>query len=122
MRLPADSKAPLSFTIDERKAGQPQYRSTVTVDRSTGTIASVERFQDQNLGRRTRSWLRYIHTGEYYGVAGQTIAGIASFAGVMLVWTGFALSLHRLSGWIKRRKRSPEMPAIETPVQVHEET
>jgi len=122
VRLPADSKAPLSFTIDERKAGQPQYRSTVTVDRSAGTIASVERFQDQNLGRRTRSWLRYIHTGEYYGVAGQTIAGIASFAGVMLVWTGFALSLHRLSGWIKRRQRLPEMPAIETPAQVHEET
>ena len=121
VRLSADSKAPLSFTIDERKAGQPQYRSTVTVDRSTGAIASIERFQDQNLGRRTRSWLRYVHTGEYYGIAGQTIAGIASFAGVMLVWTGFALSLHRLSAWIKRKKRLPEIPAMETPAQVHEE-
>jgi uncharacterized iron-regulated membrane protein len=68
VRLPADRKALLSFTIDERKAGQPQYRSTVTVDRSTGAIASIERFQDQNLGRRTRSWLRYIHTGEYYAL------------------------------------------------------
>src|SRR5688572_18237856 len=64
VRLPADSKAPLSLTIDERKAGQPQYRSTMTVDRNTG-VPSVERFQDQNLGRRTRSWLRYVHTGEY---------------------------------------------------------
>jgi hypothetical protein len=53
--------------------------------------------------------LRYVHTGEYYGVIGQTIAGIASFAGVILVWTGFALSLHRLSAWIRRRKRLPEM-------------
>lgn len=122
VRLPAESKAPLSFTIDERKAGQPQYRSTVTVDRSTGTIASVERFQDQNLGRRTRSWLRFIHTGEYYGIAGQTMAGIASFAGLMLVWTGFAQSLHRVSAWTKRKKRLPEMPAMETPAQVHEET
>src|SRR5688572_33247598 len=121
VRLPADSKAPLSFTIDERKAGQPQYRSTVTVDRSSGTIASVERFQDQNLGRRTRFWLRYIHTGEYYGVAGQTIAGIASFAGVMLVWTGFALSFHRLFAWIRRRKRMPEMPVIQTAARVREE-
>jgi uncharacterized iron-regulated membrane protein len=122
VRLPADGKSPINFTIDERKAGQPQYRSTLTVDRTTGAIATIEQFQDQNLGRRTRSWLRYIHTGEYYGIAGQTIAGIASFAGVMLVWTGFALSMHRLSAWIKRKKRLPEMPAMETPAQVHEET
>jgi uncharacterized iron-regulated membrane protein len=121
LRLPADGRAPLSFTVDQRKAGQPQYRTTVTVDRKSGEIASIERFADQNLGRRTRSWLRYIHTGEFYGIAGQTIAGIASFAGVMLVWTGFALSLHRFTAWVKRRKRAPEALVMETPAQVHEE-
>jgi uncharacterized iron-regulated membrane protein len=105
LRLPADGKAPASFTIDEGRAGQPQHRSTLTVDRKSGEIATLERFEDQNLGRRMRSWLRYIHTGEYYGFLGQTIAGLASFAGVMLVWTGFALSLHRFFGWLKRRDR-----------------
>jgi uncharacterized iron-regulated membrane protein len=105
VRLPADGKAPVSFTIDQRRAGQPQYRTTATVDRKTGEIATIERFSDQNLGRRTRSWMRYIHTGEYYGFIGQTIAGLASFAGVMLVWTGFALSLHRVFAWLKRRNR-----------------
>jgi len=105
LRLPADGRAPLSFTVDRRSAGRPQYRTTVSIDRKSGEITSVEKFEDQNLGRRTRSWLRYVHTGEFYGIAGQTIAGVASFAGVMLVWTGFALSLHRLAAWIKRRKR-----------------
>jgi uncharacterized iron-regulated membrane protein len=105
LRLPTDSKAPASFTIAQGRAGQPQHRATVAVDRTTGEISMLERFQDQNLGRRTRSWLRFIHTGEYYGFIGQTIAGLASFAGVMLVWTGFALSLHRFFAWLKRRVR-----------------
>jgi len=43
--------------------------------------------------------LRFVHTGEYYGFVGQTIAGIACYAAVMLVWTGFALSLSRFISW-----------------------
>jgi hypothetical protein len=39
----------------------------------------------------------------------------------MLVWTGFALSLHRLTAWVKRRKRVPDMLGVETSAQVHEE-
>ncbi len=46
-------------------------------------------------GMRARIWMRSVHTGEYYGVAGQTIAGIAFAAGVLLVWTGFALTYRR---------------------------
>ena len=96
VRVPNAPDAALSFNVDRGSTGQPQHRSTITFDRKTGGVAKIETFADQNLGRRTRSWLRYVHTGEYYGVLGQAVAGIASFAGVMLVWTGFALSLQRL--------------------------
>jgi uncharacterized iron-regulated membrane protein len=115
MRLPNTPAASLSFNIDRGGTGQPQLRSTMTMDRASGAI-TVERFGDQNLGRRTRSWLRFVHTGEYYGITGQTIAGIASFAGVMLVWTGFSLSLHRFGSWIRRRSRSAQ-PAEALPEQ-----
>jgi hypothetical protein len=43
---------------------------------------------------------------------GQTVAGIASFAGVMLVWTGLALSLHRFIAWIRRAAGKPD-PAVQ---------
>ena len=33
-------------------------------------------------------WLRFIHTGEAFGLAGHAIAGLASFGAVMLAWTG----------------------------------
>jgi uncharacterized iron-regulated membrane protein len=102
LRVPASAKAPLTFTIDRGTGGQPQLRSTLTMSRD-GTDVRLEKFEDQNRGRRTRSWLRFMHTGEAFGIAGQTIAGLASVAGVMLVWTGFALVWSRFRGWFRPR-------------------
>ncbi|HJO17620.1 MAG TPA: hypothetical protein QGH09_05425 [Vicinamibacterales bacterium] len=42
-----------------------------------------------------RIWLRYAHTDEVYGIVGQTVAGLASLAGGILVWTALALSWRR---------------------------
>jgi uncharacterized iron-regulated membrane protein len=102
LRMPATESAPLVFTVDRGRPGQPQHRATLTIDRETGNVANVERFEDMNSGRRWRSWLRYVHTGEYYGTIGQAAAGLASFAGVMLAWTGFALAIHRFLAWVRR--------------------
>ena len=63
-------------------------------------------FADQTPGRRLRSWLRFAHTGEYYGLTGQTVAGLVSAGGVVLVWTGLALALRRLTAWIGRRRQT----------------
>jgi hypothetical protein len=46
--------------------------------------------------------MRFVHTGEYYGMAGQAIAGIASLGGALLVWTGIALSYRRFRAWLAR--------------------
>src|SRR5581483_213618 len=81
LRLPASERAPLTFTIDEGGAGQPQKRSTLTLSRATGEIVRLETFSSLDAGRRLRVWLRFVHTGEYYGWVGQTLAGIASLGG-----------------------------------------
>jgi uncharacterized iron-regulated membrane protein len=75
----------------------------VTYDAATGRETAYSGFQDQSKGARLRSYLRFAHTGEYHGVLGQTIAGIASLAGVFLVWTGFALAWRRLGASLLRR-------------------
>ena len=77
----------------------------MTLDRDTGAVVSWETFEDQTPGRRLRSWLRFIHTGEAGGLAGQAIAGLASGGAVLLVYTGLALTLRRFLAWL-RRKRS----------------
>jgi uncharacterized iron-regulated membrane protein len=49
------------------------------------------------------SWLRFAHTGEIYGLLGQTVAGLVSLGAVVLVYTGMALALRRLVAWIDRQ-------------------
>jgi len=94
--IPAESGDPVQVRIDEGWGGQPQLRHTVTYDASTGRETAYSGFEDQSRGARLRSYLRFAHTGEFHGLVGQTIAGIASLASVFLVWTGFALAWRRL--------------------------
>jgi uncharacterized iron-regulated membrane protein len=95
LRLPGSVSAPVVFAMDSGTGGQPQHRATLTLDASTGAVVRWETFGSQSLGRRLRSWTRFTHTGEYYGLAGQTIAGLASLGGVFLVGTGLALAWRR---------------------------
>lgn len=101
VRLSAADK-PLTLTVDEGYGGQPQKRGTLTIERATSDISKLETFEHLSPGRRARSWLRFAHTGEFYGLAGQTIAGVVSAGGVALVYTGLALAFRRLGSWIKR--------------------
>src|SRR4029078_6257228 len=86
---------PVVFAIDKGEGGQPQHRSTLTLDRATGDVVSYEAFADQSLGRRLRSISRFAHTGEVLGIPGQTVAGLATAGSVVLVWTGLALPCGR---------------------------
>ncbi|MEO7157590.1 MAG: PepSY-associated TM helix domain-containing protein [Vicinamibacterales bacterium] len=108
-RLGTSNRAPVVLAVDEGYGGQPQKRTTMTFDRASAAVQKTELFQNLSAGRRLRSWLRFAHTGEIYGLTGQTIAGIVSAGGAVLVYTGIALALRRFTSWIARR-RSPSMP------------
>ena len=111
LRLPVAPSPTLAFTIDEGGPGQPQYRGTLTVDRATGAISKWEGFETGTRGRQLRSLLRFAHTGEVLGLPGQFVAGLVSLGGVVLVYTGFALSYRRFVGWLARRRRPAEQAA-----------
>jgi uncharacterized iron-regulated membrane protein len=104
LRLPGSPEEPLSFSIDQGAAGQPHLRSTLVLDRHTSDVVKWETFSDASRGRRIRMLLRFIHTGEVFGIPGQTVAGIASAGAVVLVYTGFALSWRRFRAWLVRRR------------------
>ena len=106
--LATNATAPIVLTVDEGYGGQPQKRSTITFDRNTSAVIKNETFYQLSAGRRARSWLRFAHTGEFYGLPGQTVAGLASLGGAFLVYTGLALATRRLFGWIKRRRSSAD--------------
>lgn len=98
LQLPPGKTA--SFAVSDSHRGRPDKRRQVTVDLASSQIQKTEGMEAQSTGRQTRTWLRWIHTGEAGGFVGQTIAGLASAAAAVLVWTGFALSWRR---FFKRR-------------------
>jgi uncharacterized iron-regulated membrane protein len=104
LRLPTAADATVSFTIDTGNGGQPQKRAQLTLDRKTGDVVRWEPFNSLTAGRRARSWLRFAHTGEAAGIVGQTIAGLVSAGGAVLVWTGLSLSWRRFRLWRARGK------------------
>jgi uncharacterized iron-regulated membrane protein len=112
LRTPSSGHGPLTFTIDTGNGGRPDQRTQLTIDSRTGEPIRLEPFSSYNTGRRLRAWLRFLHTGEAGGMAGETFAGAASAGAALLVWTGICLAIRRLLRW--KGRRTPEARAVET--------
>jgi uncharacterized iron-regulated membrane protein len=103
-QLPVEADRNITFSLDAGTGGQPQLRSQLVLDRASVREVRFEPFSSQSAGRRLRTIFRFAHTGEVLGVAGQTIAGIASLGALLLACTGLALVIRRFTGWLQRRR------------------
>ena len=101
VRFPIGKEA--VFTIDEGKSLNVFGRSNLTLNPETAEVVKWEPYNELNAGRQLRSWMRFTHTGESFGVVGQTIAFLACLGGAVLVWTGFSLAWRRFRGWLAKR-------------------
>jgi uncharacterized iron-regulated membrane protein len=108
-RLPLSSKGPVTFALDAGNGARPDKRSQLLIDPISGGLVEHKTYAAQSSGQKARAWLRWIHTGEAGGIAGQIIAALATAAAVVLVWTGIALALHRLRRWLRG---APQTQAI----------
>ena len=96
-RLPISPKAPVAFSLDEGNGARPDKRSQLMIDPRTARVVEHKTYAQQESGQQARAWLRWIHTGEAGGMAGQFVAMLASAAAVGLVYTGLALALRRFA-------------------------
>ena len=91
------SRAPIAVDLKSEERRAP--RRTVVLDASDARVIEVRDASPQapaSAGQNARTWFRFAHTGEQYGVIGQTLAGLASLAACFLVYTGLALAWRRL--------------------------
>ncbi len=95
VRLPLSTSTTVS--IDEGNGARPDKRSQLMLDPGTGRVLERKTYAQQQPAQKARAWLRWIHTGEVAGIAGQLVAMIASAFAVMLVYTGLALALRRFA-------------------------
>ncbi len=96
LRMPQKPGAPFPLMVDRGGRGQVQLRTMLNLDVAQGKVLpSPDDLQQQNLGRRLRMYARFLHTGELFGLIGQTVAALCTFATLILIWTGFALAFRR---------------------------
>jgi uncharacterized iron-regulated membrane protein len=92
-----------------KERGQSPSFSTgqLWLDPFTGAVLRRDSFADLTLGRRVRLWIRFLHTGEAFGLVGKVVAAAASLGGAVLVWTGLSLAFRRMLGNVGGAKASP---------------
>jgi uncharacterized iron-regulated membrane protein/flavodoxin len=104
IRLPPRAEGPINVLIQEPSAPHIFARSELQLSRSTAEVIKWEPYASANPGRKARLWVRGLHTGEAFGLVGQTAAGLASLGGCFLVWTGMAMAWRRF----RYRKRDAQ--------------
>nr|WP_321458068.1 PepSY-associated TM helix domain-containing protein [uncultured Cohaesibacter sp.] len=108
----SDQAGSVDVLVDTGNGKQVSTQQTITYNRETGDVASVKGPDEMATPTQSlRRYIRFLHTGEVYGVIGQTLAGIASLACLFLVWTGFALAWRRLISPLFRPKAKPTVTA-----------
>ena len=95
LRLPESGAGLVTLTVDRGSGRQPAKTEELTVDSSSGEVVERGGYPTFSRGLKLRRWLRYAHTGEVYGLLGQSVAGAASLGTAVLVWTGLAMSWRR---------------------------
>ena len=101
--LPAAVREPVVVAVDRGTGRQPSKSEDLLFDRATGELVARAGYPTFSRGFKIRRWLRFAHTGEVYGVVGQSIAGVASLGVAVMVWTGLAMSWRRFFGSAGRR-------------------
>ncbi|EDY21514.1 PepSY-associated TM helix domain protein [Chthoniobacter flavus Ellin428] len=85
----------INIMVGTGSFGQRALVHTVTVDVAANTIVKTSAWENDIGGNRARAIARLGHTGEIVGLWGQWLAFMACLVGLVLVYTGFALSWRR---------------------------
>ena len=106
MNAPKEEDTSIRFVIDKSKGGQPLQVAELTLNRVNGNIEIWHSFENYAAERKMTNFLRYGHTGEFFGIIGQTIAGLVSLFATIMVWTGLALAYRKyVTPWLKKRSK-----------------
>ena len=106
LRMPLKPGEPFPLMVDRGGRGQVHQRTMLNLDVAQAKVLpSPDDLLQQNLARRLRMYARFLHTGELFGLIGQTVAALCALATLILIWTGFALAFRRF--FPKRGQASP---------------
>lgn len=88
-----------SFSYIALDASHERAKNTLEFDIKTKEISKHDKFEDKTLLQQLMGSILPLHTGEYFGIVGQTLMFLASFMMPLFAVTGLML-------YIKRRKKN----------------
>lgn len=103
LALPAPRDSVVRLTVAAGNTYRPDLRTQLTMQAATGALLAARPYDSLSVSRRLQGWVRFGHTGEVFGLVGQTIAMLVSAGAALLVWTGIALAWRRWRAWMRRR-------------------
>jgi uncharacterized iron-regulated membrane protein len=106
LRMPPAKGKEITITLDEGDGRDPRTRSQLTLARKSAEVIKWTRYDDNTRARRWRLLAHFVHTGELFGIVGQTVAFLTAFGSLLLVVTGFSLSIRRYLAWRLRKRRA----------------
>jgi uncharacterized iron-regulated membrane protein len=110
LRIPPAKGKEITIGLDASSyGGHPATRTQVVLNRKNASFVRADRYMGYVRARRWRLNARYLHTGELYGLPGQIIAFVTMMGTLLLVCTGFSLSIRRFTAWRNRTKRKKQL-------------
>lgn len=106
-RIPRSAKESITFNLDKGDGTRPDRRAQLVISRPEGKITVWEPYATWNSGRKLRSWVKTVHTGQAGGLLGQSLAVFGAFSSAVLVWTGFSLGFRRFASFLRCQKNGP---------------
>lgn len=106
--VPEEKEKNLAFTIDEGAGNRPSERGTLLLGRRSGREVRWTPFATQSRAQRWRSEVKYVHTGEIFGLPGQVVVLLAVMAALAQLATGFGMAQKRWRARQERKSRSAQ--------------
>lgn len=100
--LPRKAGDALRVRADAGTGAEAAKRTDMLFDAGTGTLLQVSPYSTTAPGRRALIFVRFLHTGEVYGLLGQTVAGLVTIAMLFLIYSGMLLGINRLRAMVQR--------------------
>jgi len=104
---PLDRQRTVSLIINLGLPAERTKSHTLVLDKTSGRIIKSNDWANDDPGIRARAIARCGHTGEILGFWGQALALLACLAGIVLAYTGFALSWRRFFGASRKQLTKP---------------
>ncbi len=82
----------------------PAASSRLVLDPASGEIVDEQRASELSTKEKWRASIKGVHTGTAGGFIGKLVGALACVAGMLLVYTGFALSWRRLARFRKKKR------------------